>query len=90
LLSSCDPREFRLLPKKTANRRLRNVIQYYIPLSKQEETAIWERQEVVRLHGLEVPEDERVEDAGLEEESAPVVMPPRIMGSRHKATGGAR
>jgi len=68
LLSSCDPRDFRFLPKRTANRQLRQLLRYYVPLSKEEEAVIWKRQEDVRLCPPELPDDERVEDAGLAED----------------------
>ncbi len=71
LLSSCDPREYRQLMKRASNQNVRRALQYYLPLSKEAETRIWERQRVVSRvsdPSLGVPEDERVEDAGLDHE----------------------
>jgi hypothetical protein len=76
LLSSCDPREFVGLSDRAANDRVRRILRFYIPVSKDELTAIWARQkELVRLESISdlgLAEDERVEDAGLDyEEDAP-------------------
>lgn len=77
LLSSCDPRDFVTLSDRAANDRVRRILRFYIPVSKDELTAIWARQkEIVRLESMSdlgLAEDERVEDAGLDyEEDAPV------------------
>jgi hypothetical protein len=58
LLSSCDPREFTDLPERTPNRKLRRVLPFYVPVSKDELFRIWEKQraltcgEPVVGHGL--------------------------------------
>jgi hypothetical protein len=72
LLSSCDPREFVSLPRSTANKRLKRVLPFYVPKPKSELFAIWERTRS-RKEEIELAEDERVEDAGLDqdEDSAP-------------------
>jgi hypothetical protein len=72
LLSSCDPREFVSLPRRTANKRLKRVLPFYVPKPKSELFAIWERTRS-RKEEIELAEDERVEDAGLDqdEDSAP-------------------
>ncbi len=69
LLSSCDPREFQRLPAQTKDLQLKNVLQYHIPLSKAEEAAIWARQKSRVASVSAVPEDERVEDAGLADDN---------------------
>jgi hypothetical protein len=66
LLSSCHPREFRHLAGRTANARVRRVLPYYIPITKDSEAEIWRRQR--ELPPPMVPDDERVEDAGLDED----------------------
>jgi len=66
LVSSTQPRFFKDLPQHTKSKKLREVLAYYVPLAKEEEADIWERQ---RNHSvdptIDVPDDERVEDAGL-------------------------
>src|SRR6266849_1940311 len=69
LLSSCDPRYFVKLPQLTKDSRLRQVLQYHIPLSKAEEAEIWARQKSRAANVSSVPEDERVEDAGLDDDN---------------------
>lgn len=67
LLSSVDPRHFHTLPAMTDSDALRSVLRFYVPRSKEELRGIWARQGGVTAVEL-VPEDERVEDAGLEYE----------------------
>lgn len=71
LLSSVEPREFVNLAQQTQNLRLRRVLPFYALPTKDHEAKIWETMrsranEVAEL-ALSVPEDERVEDAGLAE-----------------------
>lgn len=63
MLSSVEPREFHRLPQQTTNSRLRSILSFYKPLPKDEEARIWSLQK--DLEEVEVPDDERVEDAGL-------------------------
>jgi len=66
LLSSCDPRHFKHLPEKTSDDRLMKILRHYVPLSKKKEAEIWNLQRAQTVdERLCVPEDERVEDAGL-------------------------
>lgn len=65
LLSSCDPGEFRRLPAETKDPQVKNVLRHHVPLSKAEEASIWARQKSLAASVSVVPEDERVEDAGL-------------------------
>ena len=66
LVSSTDPRYFKDLPQKAKSKQLRDVVAFYVPLAKGEEEAIWERQRKRSVDPtFEVPDDERVEDAGL-------------------------
>jgi len=67
LLSSCDPREFVSLPRSTANKRLKRVLPFYVPKPKSELFVIWERTKS-RKEEIELAEDERVEDAGLDQD----------------------
>lgn len=63
LVSSTDPRYFKELPLKTKSRVLKEILAFYIPLSKEKESEIWRIQK--SSPHTEVPDDERVEDAGL-------------------------
>jgi hypothetical protein len=63
MLSSSDPRHFKHLPEKAKSRQLRELLMFYIPLAKEEEVEIWRRQR--SSPDADVPDDERVEDAGL-------------------------
>jgi len=66
LLSSTGPKDFKDLPERTKNKQLREVLGFYVPPAKGEEAAIWERQrKKSEGDAVEVPDDERVEDAGL-------------------------
>lgn len=65
LVSSSDPRYFKDLREKTKSKQLREVLRFYTPLAKGEEEAIWERQRNPVDPTMDVPDDERVEDAGL-------------------------
>jgi len=67
LLSSVDPRNIVHLPKQTTDSRLRQILRFYQPISKEEEARIWALQK--SIDPTPVPEDERVEDAGLSEPS---------------------
>jgi hypothetical protein len=66
LVSSSDPRYFKDLPAKTKAKQLRDILRFYIPLGKGEEEAIWVQQRNRVDPTVEVPDDERVEDAGLD------------------------
>jgi hypothetical protein len=67
LLSSVDPRNIVHLPKQTPNSRLRKILRFYQPISKETEERIWTLQRTIDK--TLVPEDERVEDAGLSDPS---------------------
>jgi hypothetical protein len=64
LLSSTHPRYFKDLPNKASNIYLQKILRFYVPLKDEEEQRIWCRQRSLQS-APEVPEDERVEDAGL-------------------------
>ena len=90
LLSSCDPRDFEALPKHTVNLRLRRVLPFYVPKPKELLAQIWERQRALTAGeptaDAALPDDERVEDAGLDyEEAEPVAAAaPRLATSKRK------
>jgi hypothetical protein len=83
LLSSCDPRDFGSLPSQTTNDHVKAVLPFYMPKARSELFDIWARQKAITDEAMSreetLAEDERVEDAGLEqdlENLAPVVRPP--------------
>ncbi len=92
LLSSCDPREFEKLTNHTTNLRLRRILPFYVPKPKDLLAHIWERQRALTAEeptaDAALPDDERVEDAGLEFEDADSLpLPaPRISTSKRRAT----
>jgi hypothetical protein len=70
LLSSCDPREFGSLPRQAGTRRLREIVEFYKPLSKTADARIWEIRNGYASASPgstppTPPEEECVEDAGL-------------------------
>ena len=70
LLSSCDPRHIKNLSKKTVDSALKKILNFYLPLSKDQEAHIWKCQKQCTRALPQVPDDERVEDAGLHDDSA--------------------
>jgi hypothetical protein len=71
LLSSREPRTFKDIAKAANNDNIRRVAPFYVPISKVKEAKIWASQRVASKKQLdEVPEDERVEDAGLMEDAS--------------------
>jgi len=73
LLSSCDPREFVSLPERATLPRVKRVLPFYEPLSKEALAEVWAKQRAAKAKlaaAITLPEDERVEDAGLDYEDA--------------------
>jgi hypothetical protein len=71
LLSSCDPKHFHTLGSKTANRNVQRILPYYVPKSKDELFRIWASQKLkqqTEVQSAWVSEEERVEDAGLDQD----------------------
>jgi hypothetical protein len=70
LLSSSDPKDFPKLRRLTNNSRIRSVLPFYMPKPKDEIAEIWRSQRLFTAGeqkvDTSVPDDERVEDAGLE------------------------
>lgn len=61
LLSSVPTKDIHRLPKETNNARLKAILRYYTPPLRSDEKEIWAQAAAYSA----VPEDERVEDAGL-------------------------
>ena len=69
LLSSVDPRLFPTLPARATTRAVADILRFYVPVAKADLFRIWERQRdltKVSPSDIGVPDDERVEDAGLD------------------------
>lgn len=67
LLSSTDPRNFHLLPERASSEQVATVLQFHMPISKEQLLDIWrERKLAQSIRAPELPDDERVEDAGIE------------------------
>jgi hypothetical protein len=64
LLSSVPTKEIGRLPTETTNGKLKAILNYYKPPLKRDERKIWAQ----AANCTAVPEDERVEDAGLSED----------------------
>jgi hypothetical protein len=69
LLSASRPSQFATLRKNTTNTQIKRISEFYVPLSDEHQAEIWKKCRELRLRQEEVfvPEDERVEDAGLTE-----------------------
>lgn len=69
LLSSSKPSQYSSLIEKTKNKRIARILEFYWPLSEKREKEIWaicrEHRAKHRQLDISVPEDQRVEDAGL-------------------------
>jgi len=78
LIATVDPRELRGQLRLATTARVRSIMKHYLPLAKDEESEIWARQRAMKQQdhpSIVVPDEERVEDAGLNyEEAAPVLM----------------
>ena len=88
LLSSCDPREFVELGKRTGlPAAIKRVLPSYIPTPKSELFAIWSRQKALTRGQTELglADDERIEDAGLDDDTPAVREPERKTGGRAAA-----
>jgi hypothetical protein len=70
ILASFENARYKTIEKMISNRKIAILWHYYKPLSKAEETEIWRRQRELTTSSskqtCEIPDDERVEDAGLE------------------------
>lgn len=69
LLSESDSSEYRRLSRGLSDERLRGVLRFYAPLPRGREERIWKEAAALRAAQVNtayaIPDDERVEDAGL-------------------------
>ena len=66
---------------------IKRVLPFYIPTPKDELVAIWSRQKALTLGQTELglADDERVEDAGLDDDDTPAVLEPEARKTRGRA-----
>lgn len=77
LLSSCDPKDFKSLPKQATSAAVKRILPFYVPISKEAEAEIWAKR---RAEVAAVSDEERVEDAGLDDDDQQV--PRMVAGAR--------
>ena len=65
-LANFENRRFRSIRDRISNSRVRRLFRFYKPLKDAEEEEIWKKQRDWIRNPCAVPDDERVEDAGLE------------------------
>jgi len=78
LIATVDPSELKGQVGLAATNRVRSIMEHYLPLTKDAETEIWAKQRAMKKKddpSIIVPDDERVEDAGLNYEEASANKP---------------
>ena len=74
LIASVDPSDLKDQVGFATTSRVRSIMEHYLPLAKEKEAEIWAKQRAMKKQddpSIIVPDDERVEDAGLNYEEAP-------------------
>jgi len=74
LIASVDPSDLKDQVGLATTSRVRSIMEHYLPLTKEEEAEIWAKQRAMKKKddsSIIVPDEERVEDAGLNYEEAP-------------------
>lgn len=88
LLRDVDPREITGQRKHAKSARVRAILQHHLPLPKETEAMLWERQRQLKNvqddPSIVVPDDERVEDAGLTTEESEMESPSLKITMRKK------
>lgn len=77
LLHDTDPSDVKIRRKSASTKNVRAVLHHYLPLPKDEEARIWQRQKELKQAqhpSTIVPEEELVEDAGLNAEEPPMTQ----------------
>jgi hypothetical protein len=89
LLSSCDPRFFPDLYEAASTKALRDVLRFYYSRGKEELRAIWDQNKKstrALFHGESgLPEDQFVEDAGLDHDEVPIAQHQKTQNAVQKA-----
>ncbi len=68
LIASVDPSELKRQVRLASSSRVRSIMNHYLPLTKHEEAEIWAQEKAMKQQddpSIVIPDDERVEDAGL-------------------------
>ena len=89
LIASVGPCDIRNQIQLATTKRVQSIMRHYVPLSKNQETAIWAQQRSMQQrvdHSIIVPDDERVEDAGLYAEDS---LPSKMTTTTKKAAAVA-
>jgi len=74
LIASVDPSDLKDQVGLATTSRVRSIMEHYLPLTKDKEAEIWAKQRAMKKKddpSIVVPDEERVEDAGLNYEEAP-------------------
>ena len=79
LLSSCDPRDFGGLATLATAAKVKKILRFYVPLPKARLFEIWAKQKELtrQASGSVPPDDELVEDAGLQADDEFITAPTR-------------
>jgi hypothetical protein len=74
LITSVDPSDLKQQVAHATTSRVRAIMRHYLPLTKEAEAEIWAKQRAMKQQddpSIIVPDEERVEDAGLNYEEVP-------------------
>jgi hypothetical protein len=87
LLSSCDPREFAGLGASATTQKVKRILRFYVPVPKARLFEIWAKQRELthQVPGTVPPDDEIVEDAGLQADDEFIITPARDKRRRRVA-----
>jgi hypothetical protein len=77
LLSSCDPREFEGLSASATTSKVKKILRFYTPVPKARLFEIWAKQKKLKrqISSSIPPDDELVEDAGLQADDELITAP---------------
>ena len=81
LIARVDPSELHGQLRLATTSRVKSIMRHYLPIPKEEEAEIWARQRAMKHQedqSIIVPDEERVEDAGLNFEEVPVPVSTKI------------
>jgi len=87
LIANVEPREMHTRIGLATTGRVKSIMRHYLPLPKNREAEIWAlRREMKRQDdpSIIVPDEERVEDAGLNYEEAPIPTAAKVVPARKK------
>jgi hypothetical protein len=79
LIAAVDPSDLKDQVGLATTPRVRSIMEHYLPLSKEKEAEIWAKQRAMKKKedpSIVVPDEERVEDAGLNYEETPAPSKP--------------